>query len=965
MSERPLRVLYVVHQFFPKFISGTEQYVLALAKAGRAAGDDVRIYSVDPDQREPERPAEARRYEVDGVPVVCHEFQKSDVRNHVLADWWNPRNAASFAALLDEMKPDVAHCFHLRFAGIDRLDQLAARRIPYLVHLMDFWFVCPNFLLLRDEPVVDAAGAPTGEKRKVQCDGPPDGGYGCFDCVHTVMAPWAREPWAREVRARRRAAGEAPADDPSGEQAGFAMIERPLRLREALGRAARAFAPSRTVQDALARAGIALPRLERMPYAIDRTGLDRLDPPPADSVQLGFLGTFAPHKGVAVLLEALRGLVDPGVRLRCFGRFGDDPGYDAKLRALAAGDPRIEFAGPFARADLARVLSGLHVLVVPSLWRENTPFVCLEGRAAGLEVVTSDLEGMTECVPPTCAEPSRRRSRRCARAGCGASLPTARFPPSQRSTPICARATARLDRPGRPTMLPGMERIVLALAVLPALSACDGGGTATASATGQEAVSPAAGEGSIALPTEGIVAPVRPAGPEDFDLVFLSIDTLRADHLECYGYGRETAPRLAGLAARGVLFEEALVQWPKTAPSFCSMLTSTYATQSGMRHNLKDDRVPVAYETIAEILRGAGYQTFGVVSNLCLDARWQFDQGFEHYVCSSKDNKGAVVTDLALDAMRKRDRARRFMLWAHYIDPHAPYRPPKRLLERFRSDEHFAADERPPLKVDPAALDRSLQVEQGNELGQIPKHAHLGGKDRLRDYVAAYDADIAYCDSEIGRLLDSMEADGHLGRAAIVVVADHGEGLGEHDYFFEHGRYPYDDCVHVPLILVHPDLEPRRVASPIALLDLAPTVLDLMKQRPAWQSQGASRLDWIRRGAPEDEAVPVFTESGYSDSLTYSMRKGRWKIVRFTDRFVAEKLGAAPWQLFDVVADPGELASRVDDEPELFEELRAELDAYIEVARARVPPPSDSGAIPMSDAERAQMHALGYTEGER
>src|SRR5258708_4484560 len=115
MSARPLRVLHVVHQFFPKYISGTEQYVLALAKAGRAAGDDVRVYTVDPDWRQPERPAEVRRYDVDGVPVVCNEFAKTTVANHVLADWWNPRNSASFQALLDEFRPDVVHFFHFRF----------------------------------------------------------------------------------------------------------------------------------------------------------------------------------------------------------------------------------------------------------------------------------------------------------------------------------------------------------------------------------------------------------------------------------------------------------------------------------------------------------------------------------------------------------------------------------------------------------------------------------------------------------------------------------------------------------------------------------------------------------------------------------------------------------------------------------------------------------------------------------
>lgn len=393
-----MRVLYVVHQFFPKYISGTEQYVLALARAGRAAGDDVRVFTLDPDWNGADRAETIVRQEVAGVPVLCHDFPKRPVANHVLADWWNPRVGASFRALLDEFRPDVVHFFHLRFHGIERLDDVAARGIPSVVHLMDFWWICPSYTLLRQEPVVDAAGARIGT-RLVQCDGPPDGGYGCFDCVHTAMVPWTREPWARGRHAERRAAGEFPADEASGEQAGFAMIERPERLKAALARAQRVIAPSQTVATAFARAGFVLPQLEVMPYAIEWSLLESLPPPPARGVHLGFMGTFAPHKGLAVLLAAMRELPDRDVTLHCFGRFGDFPDYDTQLRALSAGDARITFHGPFRREELGAVLGQLQVLVVPSLWRENTPFVVLEGRAAGLELVVSDLGGMTECVP--------------------------------------------------------------------------------------------------------------------------------------------------------------------------------------------------------------------------------------------------------------------------------------------------------------------------------------------------------------------------------------------------------------------------------------------------------------------------------------------------------------------------------------------------------------------------------------
>ena len=399
-----MRVLYVVHQFFPRHISGTEQYVLALAKAGRAAGDDVRVFTVDPDWGRSTLAPGLTKYEFEGVPVAIHKIDPKRIHNWVLLDWWNPQVGPSFEQMLDEFRPDVVHVFHLRYVGIDRLDELEKRRIPFVVHLMDFWFICPNFLLLREEPVpildqLSHVSRTLDGKQLVQCDGPPDSGYGCFDCVHTGMLPWAREEWTRTRNAERRAAGEFPADEESGEQAGFAMTERPRRVAAALRRAATVISPSRTVKSALEKAGLAPPQLEIVPYAIDWSLLDGLPPAPTDAVHVGFMGTFGPHKGLAVLLEAFRGLDRRDVRLHGYGRFGDFPAYDQKLRELAAGDERIVFHGPFARKDLAKVIGGLHVLVVPSLWRENTPFVCLEARAAGVELVTSALEGMTECVP--------------------------------------------------------------------------------------------------------------------------------------------------------------------------------------------------------------------------------------------------------------------------------------------------------------------------------------------------------------------------------------------------------------------------------------------------------------------------------------------------------------------------------------------------------------------------------------
>lgn len=379
-----MRILYVVHQFYPKYVSGTEQYVLTLARAARRRGDDVRVFAVDPDFRERNPPEDLKTFDYEGVPVTLYRFDKAAIKNHVLTEYRNPPVGAPFRALLDQLRPELIHFFHLLWVGVDRMEDARARRIPYVVHLMDFWYLCANFLLLR----------PDGRL----CDGPYDQGLSCFDCVHQGIAQWAREPWARDAHARMLGSGEAPVHETSGQAAGYAMVRRQDILRDALKSADCVIAPSRTVAEVLARAGTESPRTVHRPYSIDWDALKDLKSPPASPITMGFMGTFAPHKGVDVLLRAFR-QVRGDVRLNLHGRFGDYPEFDDLLKQIAADDRRIEFKGAFPRSALSRVLSDLHVLVVPSLWRENTPFVCLEARAAGLLLIVSDLDGMKEAVP--------------------------------------------------------------------------------------------------------------------------------------------------------------------------------------------------------------------------------------------------------------------------------------------------------------------------------------------------------------------------------------------------------------------------------------------------------------------------------------------------------------------------------------------------------------------------------------
>ncbi|HEY6321453.1 MAG TPA: sulfatase, partial [Thermoanaerobaculia bacterium] len=337
-----------------------------------------------------------------------------------------------------------------------------------------------------------------------------------------------------------------------------------------------------------------------------------------------------------------------------------------------------------------------------------------------------------------------------------------------------------------------------------------------------------AGCGSDKAPaTRSAQAPAVAPLPSPSNILLITVDTLRADHLSSYGYPRRTTPNLDRLAAEGVRFDQTAVQWPKTTPSFASMFTATYSKDNDIVRRVG---IPVScrFEMLAKVLKRRGYSTQAVVSNGALGSEFNFDQGFDTYVetwkltshAGANPNQAEAVTRLAiglLDGLGRDARAGRpWFLWVHYIDPHFPYLPPGKWRDRFQGDRFADRSRKVPIS------DRPKQ-----QMGGIGREQVLDGRDDLAFYVARYDAAVAYADAQIGELLAEMRRRGLLGRTLTAFTSDHGESLGEHAYYFDHGRFGFQTCLRVPLILHYPGVLAARVdRQPVELLDLAPTLLE-------------------------------------------------------------------------------------------------------------------------------------------
>ena len=323
----------------------------------------------------------------------------------------------------------------------------------------------------------------------------------------------------------------------------------------------------------------------------------------------------------------------------------------------------------------------------------------------------------------------------------------------------------------------------------------------------------------------------------DYNVLVITIDTLRPDRLGCYGYNRPTSPRIDEVAARSVLFEQVVCSSPQTLPSHASIFTGLHPrTHKSISH---ESVLPGDATTLAEILSERGYQTAAFISSHVLDRKYGLNQGFDKYWQVNEgmrprqremaQQRGIDPTTNEVLSWLKDNGRSKFFAWIHWFHPHRPYVPPLEVRARFV--DNYLGD---------ANSSTEFIMKVWREEIDLPE-------EDLRYISQLYDGEIAFTDQQVGRVLDALDSLGVSDRTIVVITADHGEMLYEHEYYFGHDIALYEECIRVPLVIDHPGLgvTPKRLPGLVQSIDIFPTVLDFLGiDEPGWhggQIAGAPR----------------------------------------------------------------------------------------------------------------------------
>ena len=458
------------------------------------------------------------------------------------------------------------------------------------------------------------------------------------------------------------------------------------------------------------------------------------------------------------------------------------------------------------------------------------------------------------------------------------------------------------------------------------------------------------------------------------NVLVILVDTLRADGLASYGNKRPTSPRIDRFAAQGVRFENAFAESSWTIPTVASIFTGVYPAVH--RTTNYQSVLPKELLTLAEAFQAAGYTTGGRISNILINERHGYLQGFDdgrvvmnlykllffekllaqaritaHYDFSTAEE----ISDAAISWLRRNDR-RRFFLYVHYYDPHFPYTPPEPYAMKF---------------IDPAMAKRfPYHAFVGDTLWNLVAEYKMGTRKKPEEIAAvraAYDGEVLYTDAQIGRLLTYVRAVGLDENTVVVFVADHGEQFYEHGERL-HSKTLYNEEIHVPLIIRAPGVTPRVVKRRVRSLDLYPTLAEMadlprrLEGRPEGgtllrQAMGVSLAPILAGGdlpaAYQDEVFASVDIDGVVKEATFL---GPWKLIQNLKR--GDALPRPPMELYEIEQDPPERHDRADADRVMRDRLagaRARAEKWMASRAVRK---VERKALGASDAEK--LKALGY-----
>ena len=422
-------------------------------------------------------------------------------------------------------------------------------------------------------------------------------------------------------------------------------------------------------------------------------------------------------------------------------------------------------------------------------------------------------------------------------------------------------------------------------------------------------------------------------------LIFVSMDTMRADRLTCLGYGRRTTPNIDRLASEGSLFTNAFASDIPTQPSHTALFTGRHGINSTIvSHFWPAAALGVSIPWLPSMLQASGRPT-AAVDHLFAMKEW-FVRGYDDYMTPPGRSRspGEVINEIAFPWI-SRHADDDFFMFLHYWDAHIPYVPPSSYIERFVTDEMREPDlevmSRISSRPSYPLFRRNLYDHLYDVLGYIPSLDYISG---------LYDGEVAYLDHHLGRLRAHLESLGILDDTMLVLFGDHGENMAEHDAWFDHAGL-YDSVVHVPLIIRHPPtVARRRVDAMVQLIDVMPTICEAAGMAIPPGVDGVSLWPLIRGERSHQYDMVHLSEATWQASR--GVRTSQWKYIHCYDPGVYGRTGD---QLYDVLADPNEQVNLASAHPDVAARLNKGMQSWLDEQLAgRVDPMQEvvAGGLP-------------------